>query len=397
MKIIDRDMYLNTMIRVINTPDIKVITGVRRSGKSKLLELLKKYIEKNIDNSNIIHINYNLKKFDNLLIGDKLYNYIDDNFDENKENYVLIDEIQKCNGFEDVINSIHAEEKYHIYITGSNAFLLSSDLATLFTGRTFEIKIYPFSFEEYMKYFNYDNHYLAFNTFMQDGGMSGSYLYEELVDKNNYLSDIYNTLILRDIVHKYNIKNEDLLKKLSDYLLDNVSNLTSSTKIENLLKSSNQTADHKTIAKYIEYLCNAYAFYKVRRYDIKGKKYLNTQDKYYLVDTSFRRAILGRKNEDYGRILENIVAIELLRRGYEIYVGTLYEKEVDFVAMKNDEQIYIQVTDNLESEKVLNREITPLLNIRDGYKKIIIAKLNHEGYIKEGIEIIDIADWLLNK
>ena len=397
MKIIDRDMYLNTMIRVIDTPDIKVITGVRRSGKSKLLELFKKYIEKNIDNSNIIHINYNLKKFDNLLIGDKLYNYIDDNFDENKENYVLIDEIQKCNGFEDVINSIHAEEKYHIYITGSNAFLLSSDLATLFTGRTFEIKIYPFSFEEYMKYFNYDNHYLAFNTFMQDGGMSGSYLYKELVDKNNYLSDIYNTLILRDIVQKYNIKNEDLLKKLSDYLLDNVSNLTSSTKIENLLKSSNQTADHKTIAKYIEYLCNAYAFYKVRRYDIKGKKYLNTQDKYYLVDTSFRRAILGRKNEDYGRILENIVAIELLRRGYEIYVGTLYEKEVDFVAMKNDEQIYIQVTDNLESEKVLNREITPLLNIRDGYKKIIIAKLNHEGYIKEGIEIIDIADWLLNK
>ena len=397
MKIIDRDMYLNTMIRVIDTPDIKVITGVRRSGKSKLLELLKKYIEKNIDNSNIIHINYNLKKFDNLLIGDKLYNYIDDNFDENKENYVLIDEIQKCNGFEDVINSIHAEEKYHIYITGSNAFLLSSDLATLFTGRTFEIKIYPFSFEEYMKYFNYDNQYLAFNTFMQDGGMSGSYLYKELIDKNNYLSDIYNTLILRDIVQKYNIKNENLLKKLSDYLLDNVSNLTSSTKIENLLKSSNQTADHKTIAKYIEYLCNAYAFYKVRRYDIKRKKYLNTQDKYYLVDTSFRRAILGRKNEDYGRILENIVAIELLRRGYEIYVGNLYEKEVDFVAMKNDEQIYIQVTDNLESEKVLNREITPLLNIRDGYKKIIIAKLNHEGYIKEGIEIIDIADWLLNK
>ena len=397
MKIIDRDMYLNTMIRVIDTPDIKVITGVRRSGKSKLLELLKKYIEKNIDNSNIIHINYNLKKFDNLLIGDKLYNYIDGNFDESKENYVLIDEIQKCNGFEDVINSIHAEEKYHIYITDSNAFLLSSDLATLFTGRTFEIKIYPFSFEEYMKYFNYDNQYLAFNTFMQDGGMSGSYLYKELVDKNNYLSDIYNTLILRDIVQKYNIKNEDLLKKLSDYLLDNVSNLTSSTKIENLLKSSNQTADHKTIAKYIEYLCNAYAFYKVRRYDIKRKKYLNTQDKYYLVDTSFRRAILGRKNEDYGRILENIVAIELLRRGYEIYVGNLYEKEVDFVAMKNDEQIYIQVTDNLESEKVLNREITPLLNIRDGYKKIIIAKLNHEGYIKEGIEIIDIADWLLNK
>ena len=397
MKLIERDMYMNIMIRVINTPDVKVITGVRRAGKSKLLELFKKYIEEHITNSNIIHINYNLKKFDNLLTGDKLYNYIDSNFDENKENYVLIDEVQKCDGFEDIINSIHAEEKYHIYITGSNAFLLSSDLATLFTGRTFEIKIYPFSFEEYMKYFKFENRYLAFNSFMQDGGMSGSYLYSETNDKNVYLSDIYNTLILRDIVQKYNVKNEELLKKLSDYLLDNVSNLTSPTKIENILKSSNQTADHKTISKYIEYLCNAYAFYKVRRYDIKGKKYLSSQDKYYLVDTSFRRAILGRKNEDYGRLLENIVAIELLRRGYEIYVGTLYEKEIDFVAMKGDEQVYIQVTDNLESENVLKREITPLLNIRDGYKKIIIARLNHEGYIKEGIEIIDISDWLLNR
>jgi hypothetical protein len=396
MKIIERNIYLDKMIRVIDTPDIKVITGVRRSGKSKLLELFKKYIENNIEDFNIIHVNYNLKKFDNLLTGDKLYNYIDSKFDDKKENYVLIDEIQKCNGFEDVINSIHAEEKYHIYITGSNAFLLSSDLATLFTGRTFEIKIYPFSFEEYMRYFELDNHYLSFNTFMQDGGMSGSYLYSETEDKNNYLSDIYNTLILRDIVQKYNIKNEELLKKLSDYLLDNVSNLTSSTKIENILKSTNQTADHKTISKYIDYLCNAYAFYKVRRYDIKGKKYLTSQDKYYLVDTSFRRAILGRKNEDYGRLLENIVAIELLRRGYEIYVGTLYEKEIDFVAMKNDEQIYIQVTDNLTDEKTLNREITPLLNIRDGYKKMIIARLNHEGFIKEGIEVIDIADWLLN-
>lgn len=397
MKIIDRNMYLNKMIRVINTPDIKVITGVRRAGKSKLVELFKKYIEKNIDNYNIIHINYNLKKFDNLLEEEKLYKYISENYKENAENFVLIDEIQKCNGFENVINSIHAEEKYHIYITGSNAFLLSSDLATFFTGRTFEISIYPFSFEEYMKYYKLDNRYLAINDYIQYGGMAGSYLYDEVEDKNKYLKDIYETLILRDIVQKYNIKNEDLLIKLSDYLLDNISNITSPNKIENILKSTNQTADHKTISKYIEYLCNAYAFYKVRRYDIRGKKYLSSLDKYYLVDTSFRRAIHGRKNEDYGRILENIVAIELLRRGYEIYVGTLYNKEIDFVAMKNDEQIYIQVADNISDEKTLEREITPLLNIRDGYKKIIIARLNHEGYIKDGIDIIDISDWLLNE
>ena len=275
--------------------------------------------------------------------------------------------------------------------------MLSSDLSTLFTGRTFEISIFPFSFDEYNKYHNNDNYYLSFNSYMNDGGMSGSYLYDNIEDKNQYLKSIYETMILRDIVQKYKIKNEPLLKKLSDYLLDNISNITSSTKIENVLKNDLETGDHKTISNYLEYLCNAFAFYRVRRYDIKGKNYLKSQDKYYLVDTSFRRAILGRKEEDYGRILENIVAIELLRRGYDIYVGTLYDKEIDFVAMKGEEQIYIQVTDNIESESTLQREITPLLSIKDGYKKIIIARLNHEGYIKEGIEIIDISDWLLNK
>jgi len=395
MKIITRNKYLNKMIRVINTPDIKVITGVRRAGKSKLLEMFKKYIENNIKNCNIIHINYNLKKYDKLLDGESLYNYISDNYNERKENFVLIDEIQKCVGFENVINSLHAEEKYNIYITGSNAFLLSSDLSTLFTGRTFEVSIFPFSFEEFNKYYNSSNYYNSFNSYVNDGGMSGSYLYENREDKNNYLKEIYNTLILRDIVQKYNIKNEQLLNKLSDYLLDNIGNITSSKKIEDTLKNTDSSGDHKTISNYLNYLCNAFAFYRVRRYDIKGKKYLKSQDKYYLVDTSFRRAILGRKNEDYGRVLENIVAIELLRRGYEIYVGTLYEKEIDFVAMKNDEQIYIQVSDNIENENTLKREITPLLSIKDGYKKMIITRLNHEGYIEQGIDIIDISDWLL--
>lgn len=397
MKIIRRDNYLDKMIRVINTPDIKVITGVRRAGKSKLLEQFIDYIENNIENNNIIHINYNQKKYDNLLDGDSLYEYISKKYVESKDNFVLIDEIQKCIGFEDAINSLHAEEKYKIYITGSNAFMLSSDLSTLFTGRTFEISIFPFSFEEYNSYYDNDNYYLSFNSYMNDGGMSGSYLYDNLEDRNQYLKSIYETMILKDIVQKYKIKNEPLLKKLSDYLLDNISNITSSTKIENVLKNDLETGDHKTISNYLEYLCNAFAFYRVRRYDIKGKKYLKSQDKYYLVDTSFRRAILGRKEEDYGRILENIVAIELLRRGYDIYVGTLYDKEIDFVAMKGEEQIYIQVTDNIENESTLMREITPLLSIKDGYKKIIIARLNHEGYIKEGIEIIDISDWLLSK
>ena len=397
MKLIERNYYLDKMIRVIDVPDIKVITGVRRSGKSKLLEAFEKYIIKNIKDFNVIHINYNLKKFDNILDGNSLYEYVEKQYVNGKQNFLLIDEIQKCDKFEDTINSFHAEEKFNIYLTGSNAFLLSSDLATLFTGRTFEISIFPFSFDEYLKYYKYDNKYNAFEKYINEGGMAGSYLYDEFEDKNSYIKEIYETLIIRDIVQKYKIRNKELLNRLSDYLLDNISNITSYTKIENTLKSNKFKADHKTISRYIEYLCNAFAFYRVRRYDIKGKKYLVSQDKYYLSDVSFRSAILGKKNMDYGRVLENIVAIELLRRGYEIYVGTLYQKEVDFVAVKRDEQIYIQVSDNINNEKTLKRELSPLISIRDGYKKIIITRLNHESYLKEGIEIIDIADWLLRK
>lgn len=395
MKIIDRDMYLNTMIRVIDTPDIKVITGVRRSGKSKLLELLKKYIEKNIDNSNIIHINYNLKKFDNLLIGDKLYNYIDGNFDENKENYVLIDEIQKCNGFEDVINSIHAEEKYHIYITGSNAFLLSSDLATLFTGRTYEIQVYPFSFKEFMKYFNYENAQDAFEKYVLEGGMAGSYIYNDVNKKYNYINDVYNALIVRDIQQKYNIQNIGLMDSLTEFMMDNVSNLTSYRKIANILNQASINTNDKTIANYINYLCDAFAFYKIRRYDIQGKRYLSSVDKYYLVDQTFKYAKLGTKNMNYGRIYENIVAIELLRRGYEIYVGELYNAEVDFVAMKMNEKIYVQVSDNISDDKTFEREVRPLLKIKDAYPKILIARTRHDDYQYEGIQIYDLANWLL--
>lgn len=397
MKLIKRNYYLDKMIRVIDTPDIKVITGVRRSGKSKLLEAFQGYINENIKDANIIHINYNLKKFEKIADGNSLYEYVENEYVGGKENFILIDEIQKCKGFEDTINSFHAEEKFKIYLTGSNAFLLSSDLATLFTGRTFEISIFPFSFKEYMKYYNYDNQYTAFDKYIKEGGMAGSYLYNEIEDKNSYIKEIYETLIIRDIVKKYNIRNKELLNKLSDYLLDNISNITSSTKIERTLKSNRLKADHKTISKYIEYLCNAFAFYQVRRFDIKGKKYLISQDKYYLSDHSFRSAILGKKNMDFGRILENIVAIELLRRGYEIYIGTLYDKEIDFVAMKRDEQIYIQVSDKIESQKTLEREISPLLSIKDGYKKMIITRLNHEGYLQDGIEIVDISDWLLDE
>lgn len=385
------------MIAVINTPDIKVLTGVRRCGKSKLLEAFKSYVMKNNSNANIIHINFNLSKYDNLKEYTKLNEYIENNYVENKDNFVLIDEIQMCNNFELCINNLHATEMYDIYITGSNAFLLSSDLATLFTGRTFEIKVYPFSFTEYMQYFELTDKHLAFDKYMFEGGMSGSYLYKEQEDKYDYIENVFNTLILRDIRQKYNIKSPILLDRLSQFLMDNISNLSSARSIADTLNSNKDKINHKTVSKYLNYLCNAFAFYKIPRYDIKGKKYLATNDKYYLSDHAFRYAKLGTKNLDSGRIIENIVALELLRRGYEIYVGILYKKEIDFIALKRSEKIYIQVSDNITLPETFKREIDPLLKIKDAYPKIVIARTRNPEYQYEGIKIIDVADWLLNK
>lgn len=394
MKLIKRE-YLKDLIDVIGTPDIKIITGVRRSGKSKLLEMFKNYIIENIKNYNIIGINFNLVKFDNLRDYISLNNYIEKQYIEGKNNFVLIDEVQMCKEFERTINSLHAEEKFDIYITGSNAFLLSSDLATLFTGRTYEIQIYPFSFKEFIEYFKYENIQDAFEKYVLEGGMSGSYIYNDVKQKYNYINEVYNALIVRDIQQKYNIQNIGLMDSLTEFLMDNVSNLTSYRKVANKLNENNINTNDKTISNYINYLCDAFAFYKIRRYDIQGKRYLSSVDKYYLVDQSFKYAKLGTKNMNYGRIYENIVAIELLRRGYEVYVGELYNAEIDFVAMKMNEKIYIQVSDNISDDKTFEREVRPLLKIKDAYPKMIISRTRHEDYQYEGIQIYDLANWLL--
>ncbi len=397
MKLINRMNYLDKILSVVGTPDIKVITGVRRSGKSKLLEALKAHLLQTDPDINIIHINFNMPEYEELTEYKPLYGYINNNYKIGCENVVMIDEIQMCNNFEKAINGLHASEKYDIYITGSNAFLLSSDLATLFTGRTFEIKVYPFSFSEFQQYFKYDNNYDAFDKYVLEGGMSGSYLYKDIEAKYNYIDEVYHTLIVRDIRTKYHIRNIALMDRISDFLMDNISNLTSARSLADTFNSNKDKINHKTVGSYMQYLCNAFAFYKVRRYDIQGKKYLSSNEKYYLCDHSFRYAKLGTKNMDYGRVYENIVAIELMRRGYEIYVGTLYKKEIDFVAIKRDEKIYIQVSDDISGEKTFEREVSPLLSIRDAYPKILIARTRHDSYQYEGIRIIDIADWLINQ
>lgn len=396
MKLIKRNDYLTKLINTINTPDIKVITGVRRAGKSKLLEEFKSYIEKNVKDYNIIHINYNLTKFENINDYHKLIEYVEEHYQEKKANFLLIDEIEMCIDFEKAINNFHAEEKYQIYITGSNAFLMSSDLATLFTGRTYEIEVYPFSYKEYLEYYGKENNDSSFLNYVYEGGLSGSYLYKEDSEKYDYVNNIYNTLIKRDICNKYNIKKEHLLDMISDFLMDNISNITSTRNIAEVLTNNKDNINHKTVSSYLKYLCNAFLFYKINRYDIQGKKYLTSQCKYYLVDQSFKLARLGIKNLNYGRIYENIVAIELLRRGYDLYVGTLYEKEIDFVAIKRNEKIYIQVSSEISDENTFKREVEPLLKIKDAYPKILIANTHQDLYTYEGIEVIDIKNWLVD-
>ena len=394
MKLIVRETYLNRLISLKGTPDIKVITGIRRSGKSKLLEEYIDWIEEHETDSNIIYIDLTQLKFEALKEYHALNDYIEDKFDRKKSNYLFIDEVQMCEQFELTINSLHSTGKYDIYVTGSYAFLLSSDLATLFTGRIYEIEVYPFSFSEYLSYYGTSDLQSAFDAYIKEGGMSVSYLYKESEEKYKYLADIFDTLILRDIRQKYKIRNIALMDKIADFMIDNISNLTSSRKIADTLTKNMDSINHKTVGSYLDYLCNAFAFYQVRRYDIRGKKYLTSNQKYYLSDHAFRFAKLGTRNLDYGRVMENIVALELMRRGYEIYVGVLYKKEIDFVAVKQNEKIYIQVSDDISNEKTFEREVDSLLKIKDAYPKLLIARTRHEQYQYEGIQVIDIAQWL---
>lgn len=396
MRLIERDFYLNKLKDVMGTPDIKVITGVRRSGKSKLLEVFMAYVQANDPNANIIHINFNMNTFESLAEYHALHDYIVNAYTPEKNNFIFIDEVQMCSGFEKAINSLHASEKYDIYITGSNAFLLSSDLATLFTGRTFEIEVFPFSFGEFMQYFELTDQYAAFNRYIQEGGMSGSYLYKTPESKYDYIADVFNTLIVRDIQRKYHVRNMPLMERLCDFLIDNISNQTSTRSVAAAFTSEQVKTNDRTISAYIKYLCNAFAFYKVRRYDIQGKRYLTSNDKYYLSDHSFKYAKLGTKNADYGRMIENIVAIELLRRGYELYAGMLYKKEIDFVAIKRSEKLYIQVASSIDDPDTFQREVDPLLKIKDAYPKMILTRTRQEAYQYEGVQIVDVADWLVS-
>ncbi len=395
MKLIYRKQYIERLLAVKNIPDIKVITGIRRSGKSKLMDSYIDIISKD-DSVNIVRIKLNLKKFERLLNSNNLYDYIEQQYVPEKNNYLFIDEVQLCEGFERVINSIYEEELYDIYLTGSNAFLLSSDLATLFGGRVYELSLYPFSFNEYLDYYPSSDIDSAFDDYVKRGGMSGSYLYRSEEDAKKYVNGIYRSTITKDIISKFKVENEDLLVMIGNFLMDNLGSQTSIRNVAAKLTSGTYKTNDKTVGAYINYFCRSFLFYPIKRYDIRGKRYLESDKKYYLSDLSFRFSEIGTKNADYGHLYENIIALELLRRGYEVYVGKLYDKEVDFVAIKEGEKIYIQVSDDISREDTFKREVSSLLSIKDAYPKFLIARTKHEETQYEGIRIMDIARWLNN-
>lgn len=424
MKLIDRTDYLNRLKRLKGTPDIKIITGIRRSGKSELLRAYRTYLENTYSNQssklyasakhaqlpnalqqqdnsnnhelNIINIDFNNLNYENLKNYKSLFEYVESRYIPGAYNVLMIDEVQLCPKFELAINSLHNSNKYDIYLTRSNAFLLSSDLATLFSGRFVEIPVFPFSFAEYCEYFEITSNFNdALQKYLQQGGLAGSYVYANQDDAKAYIKNVYTTLVKRDLVDKYAISEVSLLDSICEFLMDNIANLTTANNVSSILKQNQIETTHITVGNYLKYLCNAFMFYKVKRYDIRGKKYLETNEKYYLADTALRYAILGTRNMDYGRAYENIVALELMRRGYTIYVGKLYQKEVDFVAVKASKKLYIQVSDNISDDATLERELSPLKAIKDAYPKILLANTRHDSYDVEGIRVIDIAQWLI--
>ncbi len=395
MKFLIRDRYLNKLKALNDTPDIKVITGIRRCGKSVLLQEYANHLITTEPDVNIVMVNLQELDYEELLDYRKLHAYAVEHCIQGRHNVLMIDEVQLCNSFEKAINSLHAKGIYDIYLTGSNAFLLSSDLATLFTGRTMEIQVFPFSFAEYRGYFQSGADLQDdFDAYVRTGGMSGSYVYSGEKERYEYVADVYRTILLRDLVQKYAIRNKEEFLRITEFMMDNVSNLLSPNNISDTFHRARIEITRKTVSKYMEYLERSFLFYEAKRYDLKGKKYLKSNPKYYLCDIAFRYAVNGTRNMDFGRMYENIVYIELLRRGYEVYVGKLYKKEVDFVAIRQSEKLYIQVSDNITDSTTFEREYSPLLAIKDAYPKIILARTRHENYDYQGIVVCDIARWL---
>lgn len=399
-KMIIREKYLNKMIMLKDTEFIKVITGLRRSGKSTLMLMYKDYLLNNqVKEDNIIYINFESAMYDDIKNYKDLYQFVKDKIRKDKI-YLLLDEVQNVESWEKAINSFKVDFDIDIYITGSNAYLLSSELSTLLSGRYIEIKMYPLSFKEFLIFNNYDDMNIEdkFNEYLKYGGLPAITLIknnDELV--LSYLNDIYNSIVKKDIIDRNNLKDTTLLENIIKYLANNIGSPISSTKISNYLNSNKiaPNCNHQTIDNYLNMLEKSYIIYKADRTDIKDKSVLKTLGKYYISDIGIRNIILGFRNINEGHLLENVVYLELLRRGYKVSVGKTYEYEIDFVAENPNEIIYLQVSLSISDEKVRDREIRSLENIKDNYEKIILTMDKTINQDFNGIKVMNIIDWLL--
>ena len=405
MERINRENYLSILKNFKNQQIIKVITGIRRCGKSTLLEMFQDYLKENgVSENQIISINFENADYEYLKDRKILYEYLKSKLIKDKKTYIFLDEIQNVNEFEKTVDSLFINKNVDIYITGSNAWFLSSELATLLTGRYIEIKMLPLSFKEYMSAFEDKTDisrkfrdYLRYSSFPQ-----ALELYKINPENINlFLDGIYNTILFKDVMQRKGITDKNALERVTKYLYDNIGNRTSIKSISDNLEGLERNNSYNTVSIYAQALIDSFLIYKVSRYDIKGKEFLKTQEKYYAIDIGLRYYMLGQESgRDMGHILENVVYLELLRRGYEVYIGKYDELEVDFVAKKPENTIYYQVAlTTRENEKgnnsILDRELAPLKKINDNYPKYIITLDDDLDCDFDGIKKINALDWLL--
>ena len=403
---IKRELYLKKIRNFIDKPVIKVITGMRRSGKSMILKLIsQELLEKGISSQNIIYINFESLMFSDLTEFKSLYNHIIEKSQTLTEKvYILLDEIQEVEHWEKAVNSFMVDLDCDIYITGSNANLLSSELATYIAGRYMEIKVYPLSFKEYIDFAKIQNpqNILSnedyFEQYLQFGGLPGIHNFS--YDKSNiyqYLSDIYSSILLKDVVAKNNIRDVELLERIILYIFDNIGNTFSAKNVSDFLKSQGRKLSRETVYNYLKALESAYIISSVQRYDVKGKALLETMEKFYLTDLGFRHAKLGYRPNDIAGYLENIIYLELIRRKYTVNIGKLGTKEIDFIGTLENEKLYIQVTYLLASPETVEREFSPLKKIGDNYPKYVLSMDNLGEYNIDGIVRKRIIDFLLEE
>ena len=394
---IERKEYLEKLKKWKDKDLIKVITGIRRCGKSTLFELYIDYLKSiGIEDNHIISVN--LENPDNEFDTYKeLYKYVKEQIKDKKQYYVFLDEVQKVSDFQKAVDGLYIMKNVDVYITGSNAYLLSGELATLLTGRYIEIKMLPLSFKEYLNYYKKDADEKMYLNYINRSSFPYALKLEEESEIDDYLDALYNTIIVKDIGLRKKIADTTMLRTVARFMFNNIGNCLSIKKIADTLTSDGRSISVHTVESYLESLVESYVFNKVSRFDIKGKQYLQSGEKYYATDVTMRYALLGRRNIDVGHILENIVYLELIRRGYKVYIGKAGEKEIDFVAENKEGFTYFQVAYTTREKATLERELTPLQDINDHYPKYILTMDIDPIADYDGIKKVNVLDWLLEK